>query len=321
MYYKPPKHRELPAFEPRTLPGIFVGWRIDAGYAHKGVHYILDYESLRTNSKGCGRPIQVYQSELVDSTKENWVFPLFEANMSKLKLFSERMSLPKIEPIDSLPFEGTAPSSLARKGRTYVTLERAIKYGKTPGCKGCEKIAEGVPHTEECHERFRVCLEEERLAAETRAAKAESAPPTPASRTPRVSAPSTPAGGANVECKYPSCPDAPGAQLPAAPFAECHVDEPDSDFWMFDKDRKAWKRVHLRLRKRLFAATERDCPFDATDVFTERVTEWKCRGRISIHKDNWQKTPYQRISSKSWLVLHGFIQRNQLMNKLHQSWR
>ena len=301
VYYKPPKHRELPAFEPRTLPGIFVGWRIDAGYAHKGVHYILDYESLRTNSKGCGRPIQVYQSELVDSTKENWVFPLFEANMSKLKLFSERMSLPKIEPIDSLPFEGTAPSSLARKRRTYVTLERAIKYGKTPGCKGCEKIAEGVPHTEECHERFRVCLEEERLAAETRAAKAESAPPTPASRTPRVSAPSTPAGGANVDCKCPSCPDAPGAQLPAAPFAECHVDEPDSDFWMFDKDRKAWKRVHLRPRKRLFAPTGRDCPFDATDVFTERVTEWKCRGRISIHKDNWQKTPYQRISSKSWV--------------------
>ena len=42
VYYKPPKHRELPAFDPRTLPGIFVGWRIDAGYAHKGIHMILD---------------------------------------------------------------------------------------------------------------------------------------------------------------------------------------------------------------------------------------------------------------------------------------
>jgi hypothetical protein len=36
-----------------------------AGFKHRGAHYVLDNESLRTNSKGCGRPIQVYQSELV----------------------------------------------------------------------------------------------------------------------------------------------------------------------------------------------------------------------------------------------------------------
>jgi len=155
VYYKPPKHRELAAFEPRTLPGIFAGWRIDAGFVHRDIHLVLDYESLRTNAKGYGRRLQVYQSELVDPNNGNWVFPLLEANMSKLRLFSAKPSLPVLDPKEALPFEGVAPSTPARKRRAYVTLEGAIKYGKTPGCKGCERIAEGVPHTEACHERFR----------------------------------------------------------------------------------------------------------------------------------------------------------------------
>ena len=306
VYYKPPKHRELPAFEPRTLPGIFVGWRIDAGYVHKGIHLVLDYESLRTNTKGCGRPIQVYQSELVDPNEGNWVFPLYEANMSKLRLFSAKSSLPVLEPKEALPFEGVAPSTPARKRRTYVTLERAIKYGKTPGCRGCDRIAEGVPHTEACHERFRTCLEEERLAAEARAAR--STPSTPVPETPRVPSPGTPAGGATF-VQGPRSLDAPDPQAFAAPFARSHDDEQESDYWSFDKDRKAWKRVHLRPRKRMFAPTGKDCPFDSSDVFTERITEWHCRNRKSTYKDNWQKTPYQRISQKSWIGCTWFYPR------------
>eukprot|EP00435_Cladocopium_sp_Y103_P060485 s1600_g22.t1 len=298
VYYKPPKHRELPAFEPRTMPGIFVGWRMDAGFKHRGIHYVLDYESLRTNSKGCGRPIQVYQSELVDPNDGNWVFPLYEAQVAKSQLFSEKPELPPLGTRDALPFEGDAPPPVVRKRRTYVTLERAIKYGKTPGCKGCERIAEGIPHTEACHERFRICLEEERLAAEAKAAR--SSPSTPAPETPRLPAPETPAVGAKVQC-CPRCSNAPDSNVPAAPFAESHQEDQESDHWMFDKERQAWKRVHVRPRKRLYAPTGRDCPFDASDVFTERVTEWKCRHRVSVHKDDWQKTPYQRISSKSWV--------------------
>ena len=298
VYYKPPKHRELAAFEPRTLPGIFVGWRVDAGYVHKGIHLVLDYESLRTNAKGCGRPIQVYQSELVDPNDGNWIFPLYEANMSKLRLFSAKPSLPVLDPKDALPFEGVAPSTPARKRRTYVTLDRAVKYGKTPGCKGCDRIAEGVPHTEACHERFRTCLEEERLAAEARAAR--STPSTPVPETPRVPLPGTPAGGATFVQSL-SRTYAPDPQVFAAPFASSHDNGQESDYWSFDKDRKAWKRVHIRPRKRLFAPTGKDCPFDSNDVFTERVTEWNCRNRKSTHKDNWQKTPYQRISQKSWV--------------------
>eukprot|EP00438_Fugacium_kawagutii_P005604 Skav201433 [mRNA] locus=scaffold201:334612:346103:- [translate_table: standard] len=73
--------------------------------------------------------------------------------------------LPKI----ALPFEEGAPKTPARVRRTYITLERAIKFGKTVGCKGCERIAEGVKHSDACHERFRLLLEEESKKAKTEA--------------------------------------------------------------------------------------------------------------------------------------------------------
>ena len=40
-----------------------------------------------------------------------------------------------------LPFEGNAPKPLVRPRRTCVTLERAMRLGKTPRCKGCAEIA------------------------------------------------------------------------------------------------------------------------------------------------------------------------------------
>ena len=310
VYYKPPKHRELPGFDPRTFPGIFVGWRMDAGFVHKGIHLVLDYESLRTNSKGCGRPIQVYQSELVEPNNGLFTFPLYEAEVQRLSLLMRRPSIPALEPRSSLPFDGPVTPVPTRKRRTYITLERAIKFGKTDGCRGCEKIAEGIPHSDKCHERFRVLLEEERLASEARAMRSSPTtpapdtptvpvPPTPAPDTPRVSSPSTPAPGAAMP-KCPSCSSAPDPQVFAAPFANSHDDDQDSDYWVFDKDRKAWQRIHLRPRKRLYAPTGKDCPFDSSDVHVERITEWNCRNRKSTHKDNWQKTPHQRISQKSW---------------------
>ena len=62
---------DKPAFEARTVPGLFVGWRLDSGYKHKK----MDYESVRLNAKGCGRPIQVHAS---------FVFPLFNAAKNKV---------------------------------------------------------------------------------------------------------------------------------------------------------------------------------------------------------------------------------------------
>ena len=75
IYYKPPKHVDKPSFEARTVPGLFVGWRLDSGYKRKKIHLVLDYESVRLNAKGCGRPIQVHAS---------FAFPLFNAAKSKV---------------------------------------------------------------------------------------------------------------------------------------------------------------------------------------------------------------------------------------------
>ena len=82
IYHKPPKHVDKLAFEARTVPGLFVGWRLDSGYKRKKIHLVLDYESVRLNAKGCGRLIQVHASEIV--VPDSFVFPLFNAAKSKV---------------------------------------------------------------------------------------------------------------------------------------------------------------------------------------------------------------------------------------------
>ena len=96
-----------------------------------------------------------------------------------------------------------------------MTLERAIKFGKTAGCRGCERIAEGVPHSDECHSRFGRLVEEERVA------KSESkAPITPASQV-------LPAKSKENMCQ-----------------ANQGSEQFQNDFWKFDADQNAWVRVH-----------------------------------------------------------------------------
>ena len=79
VYYKPPQHASRPAFEARTVPGIFAGWRLIAGYKHRNVHLILDYKSLRAKAKGDGRPLQVHADEnvvCVSLVYQSWLCPL-----------------------------------------------------------------------------------------------------------------------------------------------------------------------------------------------------------------------------------------------------
>ena len=60
-----------------------------------------------------------------------------------------------------------------RKRRTYVTLERVIRFGKTVGCEACDRIAEGVRRTDECHARIDKALDDERIAKEAERSKRE----------------------------------------------------------------------------------------------------------------------------------------------------
>ena len=122
VYYKPSQHVSKPPFEPRTVPGIFSGWRIDSGYKHRKIQLVLDYESLRANKKGCGRPIQVHSSEIY--VPENPIFPLCEAERAKLQGGEGK------PPILHLPFDEGAPKTPSRVRRTYVTLDGATRFGK-----------------------------------------------------------------------------------------------------------------------------------------------------------------------------------------------
>ena len=70
--------------------------------------------------------------------------------------------------------------------------------------------------------------------------------------------------------------------------------------WEYDSLKLAWEMNHVRPCKRLYAPVGKDCPFNADEIGSQRVTEWKCKGIVSIYKDNWQVHPHQRISSKSW---------------------
>jgi hypothetical protein len=72
----------------------------------------------------------------------------------------------------SMPFEQGAPPTPGRSRKTYVTLDRAIRFGTSVCYKGCEKIGKGVKYSEACHEKFRVLLEKEsRKAIEDAEAK------------------------------------------------------------------------------------------------------------------------------------------------------
>ena len=214
---------------------------------------------------------------------------MFEAQVNKLNLFKPTLELPAIERRDALPFEEGAPAPTVRRRRTYVTLERVIKYGKTPGCKGCDRVAEGVPHTDECHERFRDLLEKDRAIPPT----PMSVPPTPAP-APSTPVPSTPVVPAVVRQDASlSCVHAPGG-MSVVKGAVDKENGDDVDFWEYDHERSAWKMNHVRPRKRLYTPVGKNCPFQADQVTSERWTEWKCRGKTSFYKDDWQVSP-QRV--------------------------
>ena len=63
-----------------------------------------------------------------------FMHPLFShcSMLPKTKLEGGSGELPKI----ALPFEEGAPDPIVRKHRTHVTLDKAIRFEKTPGCRG-----------------------------------------------------------------------------------------------------------------------------------------------------------------------------------------
>ncbi len=70
------------------------------------MHLVLDFDSIRTNATGYGRPIQVYSTELVEPSDGNYIFPMFEAQVNKLNLSKPTLERPAIERRDALRLLG-----------------------------------------------------------------------------------------------------------------------------------------------------------------------------------------------------------------------
>ena len=87
-----------------------------------------DYEALRTDAKGCGRPIQVHATEMV--APETFIFPLQEAQNEKLVLFRPTADLKALESREALPFENCSPRQNLELGEQLGDSAWRLSLGK-----------------------------------------------------------------------------------------------------------------------------------------------------------------------------------------------
>ena len=139
---------------------------------------MLDYKKVKAGSIGADLAISVPFEELFVPEGEE-VFPMRAAFERAIEGFAE----PKFPDIKGLevPFSPLGPDSTPAKRHEYITLDRLIKYGGTPGCKACE--GDSVTCSPVCKVRFDGLIRADKTAE----SRSKSLPPTP------VSLPPTPA--------------------------------------------------------------------------------------------------------------------------------
>ena len=199
--------------DPNMAPGLFLGWRIDPGMRYRNVVRVLDYQEFR--NKRNSNIIDVPEPELYIEDGPP-VFPVANATHkslvdgSVLEGAAAHGALPDI-PLRDFPFPpedlGLPPLRDPKARGVYITVERVIKFGETPGCKACRG---GAPkHTDACRARFAelVRVEKEEAAAK-RAVPEPVSEPVPEPITEELEggaaeasgAPVIPAGVANPPC-------------------------------------------------------------------------------------------------------------------------
>ncbi|CAE6921679.1 RE1 [Symbiodinium sp. CCMP2592] len=146
-------------FDASTLPGVFAGWKLDAASVYKGVVYVLDYNKLRSKAIGFEFPVAVPFEEVFVPDEET--FPMRVAADRALAEFKEA-ALDEITALD-IPFsEITCSREAIRKRNEYITLDRVIKFGPTPGCGAC--AFETKTHTPVCRARFNALVKADRIS-------------------------------------------------------------------------------------------------------------------------------------------------------------
>ena len=132
---------------------------------------VLDYESVRTRALGYSIAKAVPIEEVY--VPKELSLPMKAAADDSLREFSE-ISLERVNALD-VPFSSVPSTPSDRKRSEYITLERIIRFGATPGCRACS--FDTTTHSPVCRARFNGLIKAERLAKEPKASpKPEVAP-------------------------------------------------------------------------------------------------------------------------------------------------
>lgn len=160
-------------FQANAKPAIFAGYRLDTGPHFKGAHLILDYKSLKEQTPGYNIPTNVPFEEMF-IPEGDAVLPLLTASQAALAEFGG-LSLENFPSIDAM-FSSLPTTATPKTRNEYITLDRLIRYGPSPGRKACDKAA--------CKARFTGLICADKIPAEGKhkspLSPNVSAPPTPA---------------------------------------------------------------------------------------------------------------------------------------------
>ena len=160
------RRKDQMTLEPNLAPALFVGWHVDSGFRYNDVVKVIDYQKWKAKSGEFWDPIKVPTGELFVEEGAP-VFPLAAARDHALHS-GGTVVLPDIE-TKEIPFGTSIPEPiLPAKRKVYITLERLIKWKRTPGCKGCEGSGK---HTPECVARFTELVAKEREEVAEKATK------------------------------------------------------------------------------------------------------------------------------------------------------
>ena len=240
VYYRlDPVSREK--FQASAAPGIFAGWRFDSGPASfREVYQVLDYNKLRKREPGYEKATSVPMEEL-HVPHGNPILPMFTAAEAALSGFTQA----DYEAIDFLdvPFSAVAPSTPVAKRHEYITLDRILRLGGTPGCKAC--AFDAVTHTRICKARFDALIKAEKLAA-SKSVK-DAAPP--AVELPDPSSASAPAASEGEGAAPASASSHPDPPAPAVVAQQSPANEPTRESCVLSEKFLANERARNRARR------------------------------------------------------------------------
>ena len=237
-------------FDPSSKPGLFAGWRYDAGpHSHKAIYYVLDYGRLKERGPGYANAISVPAEEMFVEEREPSL-PLKRAADDALARFTDP-SLEDIAPLD-IPFSDVAIENKIKRNE-YITLERIIRFGATEGCRACRFEAEYSKHTAICRARFNGLIRAERIAS-SRADGSKT--PLPVPETPTASVPVPPTSApetADDEFAGAAPEDLPfSAGIPPDRAAIGKVLELDELFVETCRMRNRFRRLHKLVGENMF---------------------------------------------------------------------